>query len=49
MKLNIKGIRVMKNIKTNGKLASDASGNTSFTLGEIKCISILANKINITG
>ena len=49
MKLKIKGIITIKNIKSNGKLASDASGKTSSTLGAIKCITILENKINITG
>jgi hypothetical protein len=47
MKLKIKGIIVIKNIKINGKFA--ARGNTSSILGAIKCIIILENKINITG
>jgi len=49
MKLKIKGITIIKNMKINGKLASDISGNTSSILGAIKCTIILENKMNITG
>jgi len=47
MKLKIKGIIIIKNIKSNGKFA--ARGNAFSILGAIKCIIILEITINITG
>jgi len=47
IKLKIKGIITIKNIKINEKFA--ARGNIFSILGAIICTSILENKINITG
>jgi hypothetical protein len=49
MKLKIKGIKIIINMKINGKFVSEISGKTSSILGAIKCTIILENKINITG